>query len=110
VHVLGDGVAAAPGMPKSGHMANQQAKVCAGAIASILGNQPLNDEPIIANTCYSFVDDKQVIHVASVHHYDREKRTMLPAKGAGGLSEAPSQQEAMYAFAWGFNLMEEMFA
>ncbi|HQW38404.1 MAG TPA: NAD(P)/FAD-dependent oxidoreductase [Usitatibacteraceae bacterium] len=110
VHVLGDSVAAAPGMPKSGHMANQQAKVCAGAIASILGNQPLNDEPIIANTCYSFVDDKQVIHVASVHHYDREKRTMLPAKGAGGLSEAPSQQEAMYAFAWGFNLMEEMFA
>jgi len=110
VHVVGDSVAAAPGMPKSGHMANQQAKVCASAVVALLTGQPVNDEPIIANTCYSFVDDKRVIHVASVHHYDREKKTMLPVKGAGGLSDAPTQHEAMYAFAWGFNLMEEMFA
>ena len=34
IHVLGDSIAGAPGMPKSGHMANQEAKVCAGAIAA----------------------------------------------------------------------------
>ena len=32
IHILGDSIQIAPLMPKSGHMANQQAKVCAAAI------------------------------------------------------------------------------
>ena len=32
VHVLGDSIQVAPLMPKSGHMANSQAKVCAAAV------------------------------------------------------------------------------
>lgn len=37
VHVQGDGIASAPGLPKSGHMANQTGKVWAAAIAARLG-------------------------------------------------------------------------
>jgi hypothetical protein len=29
--------------------------------------------PLYANTCYSFVTDEDVVHVASVHRYDAEK-------------------------------------
>jgi NADPH-dependent 2,4-dienoyl-CoA reductase/sulfur reductase-like enzyme len=110
IHVLGDAVASAPAMPKSGHMANQHAKVCAGAVAALVAGEPVNDDPIIANTCYSFVGAREVIHVASVHRYDREKKTMLPVPGAGGLSSEVSTEEALFAVAWGFNLMNDMFS
>ncbi|MCL4798394.1 MAG: NAD(P)/FAD-dependent oxidoreductase [Burkholderiales bacterium] len=110
IHVIGDSVAAAPGMPKSGHMANQQAKVCAGAVAALISGTPVNDDPIIANTCYSFVGAREVIHVASVHRYDRAQKTMLPVKGAGGVSSEVSTEEALFAVAWGFNLMNDVFS
>ena len=67
VHVLGDSTLSAPGMPKSGHMANQHGKAAAAAVVEIMsGRTPL--PPMMANTCYSFVDDKSAVHVASVHH------------------------------------------
>jgi NADPH-dependent 2,4-dienoyl-CoA reductase/sulfur reductase-like enzyme len=110
VHVIGDSIAAAPGMPKSGHMANQQAKVCAAAVVALLGGQAVNDEPIIANTCYSFVGDRDVVHVASVHRYDQAKKTMLPTQGAGGLSPQASLAEGYMAVAWAFNILNDTFA
>ncbi len=108
VHVLGDAVMAAPRMPKSGHMANQHGKVCAAAIIELLhGNQP-EQSPLITNTCYSFVSDREVIHVASVHEYDPEQRTMVPIEGAGGLSEAANEAEGSIAEAWGANIWNDV--
>jgi NADPH-dependent 2,4-dienoyl-CoA reductase/sulfur reductase-like enzyme len=107
VYVLGDSIAAAPGMPKSGHMANQQAKVCAGAIAAQTLGMPVPSQPIIANTCYSFVSQNEVIHVAAVYRYDAAKKTMVPAEGAGGLSSAPNVIEGLYAMAWATNIMND---
>jgi len=107
IHVLGDSVAGSPGMPKSGHMANQEAKVCAGAIAAMSVGQPVPAEPIIANTCYSFVNQSEVIHVASVHRYDAEKKAMVTVAGAGGLSATPSQAEGLYAISWASNILDD---
>jgi sulfide dehydrogenase [flavocytochrome c] flavoprotein subunit len=107
VYVLGDSIAGSPGMPKSGHMANQQAKVCAGAIAAQALGVEVPQNPIIANTCYSFVSQTEVIHVASVYRYDAAKRIMVPAPGAGGLSQAPSVIEALYAMAWAANILND---
>lgn len=107
VHVLGDSVAGSPGMPKSGHMANQEGKVCAGAIASQALGLELPQDPIIANTCYSFVSQNEVIHVASVYRFDRDKKVMVPAPGAGGLSPSPSTVEGLYAMAWATNIMND---
>ncbi len=107
IHVLGDSIASAPGTPKSGHMANQQAKVCAGAIAALAVGQPVPQQPIIANTCYSFVSQTEAIHVAGVYRYDPAKRTMVAAPGAGGLSEAPSTTESLYAMSWAANIMND---
>lgn len=109
VHVIGDAVLASPGMPKSGHMANQQAKVCAAAVAALLAGEPVNDEPILSNTCYSFVADMEVMHVASIYRYDKAQRTMLPVPKAGGVSRAPSAEEGYMAVAWVFNILNDMF-
>jgi sulfide dehydrogenase [flavocytochrome c] flavoprotein chain len=110
IHVLGDAILAAPAMPKSGHMANQHAKVAAAAVIALLRGEPPNPSPIINNTCYSFVSDKQVIHVASVHRYDPEKKTMVVAPGASGVSAAPSELEGTYAESWGKNIWADMLA
>jgi NADPH-dependent 2,4-dienoyl-CoA reductase/sulfur reductase-like enzyme len=88
VHVIGDATAPAPAMPKSGFMANNHAKVAADAVIAKLTGQPLNTDPIIANTCYSFLTTTEAVHVASVHKYDRDQKTLVVVKGSGGLSPA----------------------
>ncbi|MEP6702467.1 MAG: FCSD flavin-binding domain-containing protein [Betaproteobacteria bacterium] len=108
IHVLGDAIQPAPAMPKSGHMANQHGKVAANAIVAMLTGQPYPQEPVIANTCYSFIDDKRVVHVSSVHRYVPEHKTMEPVPGSGGLSSAPSEVEGQYAFAWARNIWADM--
>ena len=110
IHVLGDAILAAPAMPKSGHMANQHAKVAAAAVIALVRGESPNPSPVINNTCYSFVSDKQVIHVASVHRYDPEKKTMVVAPGASGVSAAPNELEGTYAESWGRNIWADMLA
>ena len=110
IHVLGDATLSAPGMPKSGHMANAQGKVCAAALVELLNGREPNPNPVMSNTCYSFVSDKEVIHVASVHQYDAGQNTIIPVRGAGGVSAARSEQEGVYAWAWARNIWGDMFS
>ncbi len=110
VHVLGDSIQIAPGMPKSGHMANQHGKVCAAAVVNLLQGKAPPSLPIYANTCYSFVTDEDVVHVASVHRYDAEKKTMLTVPGSGGVSVAASELEGRYAHAWARNIWADSLA
>jgi sulfide dehydrogenase [flavocytochrome c] flavoprotein subunit len=108
IHVLGDAIQVAPLMPKSGHMANQHAKVCAAAVVALLSGEELNPSPVVSNTCYSYVDDKQVGHVASVHAYDRAQKTMLVVPGSGGLPLTANEGERIYAEAWARNIWADM--
>lgn len=110
VHVIGDALFPAPTMPKSGHMANQHGKVVAAAIINLLAGEPPNPNPVVMNTCYSFVDAKNVIHVASVHQHDAEKKQPMPVAGAGGVSVAANEIEGKYALAWAQNIWADMLA
>jgi sulfide dehydrogenase [flavocytochrome c] flavoprotein chain len=62
------------------------------------------------NTCYSFVDDKNAIHVSSVHRYDPATKVVQPVKGAGGVSAARSEQEGKIALDWAANIWADMLA
>jgi NADPH-dependent 2,4-dienoyl-CoA reductase/sulfur reductase-like enzyme len=104
IHVLGDAIQVSPLMPKSAHMANQHAKVCAAAVVDLLAGRAPDAHPMLTNTCYSFVSDKDVIHVASVHAYDAEKKTLLVVSGSGGVSAGPSALEGEYAMNWARNI------
>jgi sulfite dehydrogenase len=110
IHVLGDAVLAAPLMPKSGHMANQHAKVAAAAIINLLNGQAPNPTPVVMNTCYSFVDAKNVIHVASVHQYSTAKKIFETVPGSGGVSAARSELEGVYGDSWAKNIWADMLA
>lgn len=104
VHVIGDATASAPGMPKSGFMANNHAKVAADSVIALLTGKPVNESPILTNTCYSFVSHTAAMHVASVHKWDAGQKTVVPVQGAGGLSKTHTELEGKYALSWARNI------
>ena len=108
IHVLGDATLSAPAMPKSGHMANNHAKLAAAAIIELMNGREPDPQPVIANTCYSYVSDKEVIHVASVHRYDPAQKTMVVVPGSAGVSASRSELEGAYARAWAQNIWSDM--
>jgi sulfide dehydrogenase [flavocytochrome c] flavoprotein chain len=108
IHVLGDATLSAPAMPKSGHMANNHAKLAAAAIIELMNGREPDPQPVIANTCYSYVSDREVIHVASVHRYDLAQKTMMVVPGTSGVSPARSEVEGDYAWAWAQNIWSDM--
>ena len=110
VHVLGDSIQIAPAMPKSGHMANSHGKVAASAIVAQLSGWDVNPAPMLTNTCYSYIDEKNVVHVASVHEYVAAEKTFKTIAGSGGLSAAPSELEGVYAQNWASNIWADTLA
>lgn len=110
VHILGDAIQIAPQMPKSGHMANQHAKVCAAAIVATLSGRPVNPEPLYSNTCYTFVSATEAMHVASVHRYDAAQHTMLPVPGTGGASPRATRDEFALGLAWAQGIWADTLA
>jgi len=109
VHVLGDATLSAPGMPKSGSMANNHAKIAAAAIVEILnGREPAPVQ--IINTCYSFVSEKEAIRVSSVHQWDASQGTLVAVKGSGGVSSARSEAEGTFAWNWARTIWADSLA
>jgi sulfide dehydrogenase [flavocytochrome c] flavoprotein chain len=111
VYVLGDASSAAK-MPKSAYAANSQAKVAAAAIVSKFNGEDPGD-PTFVNTCYSILGEEHGISVAAVYNLDAETNTILPIKGAGGLSpmDASDEQrkrEVSYAHSWFKNVINDM--
>ena len=97
VHVIGDAIDA--GLPKSASMANAQARVCAGAIVALMQGQAPDPAPAFVNTCYSFVDDRQAMHISTLYRYDAAKKSMQP-QGDSILSAQPSAGEGTDADTW----------
>ncbi|HRP29816.1 MAG TPA: NAD(P)/FAD-dependent oxidoreductase [Burkholderiaceae bacterium] len=110
IHVIGDATFSAPAMPKSGHMANQHAKVAAAAIIQLLKGEPVSPTPVVMNTCYSYVTGTDAMHVASVHQYDAAEKTFKTVPGSGGVSAASSQIEGRIALGWAANTWADALA
>ena len=108
VHVIGDSIQVAPLMPKSGHMANAHGKVVAAALVAQLSGLSVDPQPLLTNTCYSFVSAKQVVHVASVHQYVAAEKTYKTVAGSGGVSAGPTDLEGVYAMSWAQNIWADM--
>jgi sulfide dehydrogenase [flavocytochrome c] flavoprotein chain len=72
-----------------------------------MNGQIPDPSPVFANTCYSYVNDTQAIHVANVYRYDEQKKMMISAEG-GGVSANPSDQEGVFASAWAHNIWSDV--
>ena len=72
IHVIGDSVQS--GLPKSGHMATNMAKVCAAAIVELMAGRQPDAIPVVANTCYSATSGTTSGYVANVYRFDAAKK------------------------------------
>ncbi|QKT04482.1 FAD-dependent oxidoreductase [Ectothiorhodospiraceae bacterium 2226] len=108
IHVIGD-ASVAGAMPKSGHSANNQAKMTAAAIIAMMRDQEV-PSPSHVNTCYSLVAPDYGISVAAV--YRLENGSIAGVEGAGGVSPADvgkdyREAEARYTLGWYASITED---
>ena len=110
VHVIGD--AQNTGQPKSGHMANSQAKVCADAIIRSFDGKSSYDDERLANlttnsACYSPVSIDQASWLTANFAYDAEAGAMKLVQI--GEAEQWSRGNYRQMFAWASNLFTDSF-
>lgn len=111
IHVIGDS-SVAGALPKSGHTANNIAKMTAAAIVSLFRGAP-PPQPSHVNTCYSLVAPDYGISIAGVYRLG-EDGLLQGVPGAGGLSPADATaqqraQEAGYAQGWYKSIVADSF-
>ena len=92
IHVIGD--AASCGMPKAGHVANQEAKICADAIVRLLAGQQPDPAPVANSACYSPITAGTASWLTAVYQYDGANRKMVLAANGGNTVGATAIESA----------------
>ncbi|HRX70141.1 MAG: FAD-dependent oxidoreductase [Candidatus Competibacteraceae bacterium] len=108
IHIIGDSQGTS--QPKSGHIANSEAKVCADAILRAFAGEAPDPAPTTNSACYSPITAKTASWLTAVFAYDPETRAMKPVPEAFG--EAPDATKENYEkmFDWASNLFADTFA
>ena len=108
VHVIGD--SQGTGQPKSGHMANAQAKVCADALVRYFAGEQPDPAPMTSSACYSPITATTASWLTVVFGYDPATGLMKPV--ANTLAEAPAPTAGHYKdmFGWAKNLFADSFS
>lgn len=109
VYIIGDSSVAGD-MPKTGHAANSQAKVCAAAVVSSIEGIQM-PEPSYSSSIYSLLGPKYAISLASVYRFSNGKIS----KVSGGDSPLGAKKkfrlkEAKYAVGWYKSITADMFS
>ena len=109
IHVIGDACIAGD-MPKTGHAANAQAKICAAAIVSDIKGMDM-PEMVYSTSIYSLLAKKYAISQAFVYRLKNNKITTV----SGGDSPIKASkkvrlQESKYALGWYKSITADAFA
>lgn len=107
IHVIGD--SQGTGQPKSGTMANAQAKVCADAILRTIDGQAPNPNPVTMSACYSPITSKTASWLTASYQYDPATKAMKRVDPSFGEAKAPSAENYIDMFDWANSLFEDTF-
>ncbi len=112
VHVIGD--SQGTGQPKSGHMANAQAKICADAALRLLAGQPADLPERLASittnsACYSPITFDEASWLTAVYAYDSGSGQMRLVQESLGEAHDWSQENFEDMFAWADNIFADTF-
>ncbi len=115
IHVIGDASSCA--MPKAGHVANQEAKICADAIIRLLAGQQPYAAPVANSACYSPITASTASWLSTVYQYDSVNRKMVVAANGGSTVGAKATEAATISAqnyrqmnTWFTTLMGDSFA
>ncbi len=107
IHVIGDPVLS--NMPKSAHVSNNQAKICAAAIIDLLNGRQPEPVPVIGSTSYSVTSDKTSGAIAVVMRYNPATKT-YERQPMGGANPLHSELDFAYGWAWHENIWADTLA
>ena len=108
IHVIGD--ASDTTQPKAGHIANQEAKVCADAIVRALAGLAPDAAPVTNSACYSTITMSQASWLTAVFQYDAANGTMQGVAAGSGASVGWSRKNFDEMNTWFKALMADSFA
>jgi sulfide dehydrogenase [flavocytochrome c] flavoprotein subunit len=108
VHVIGD--ASATTQPKAGHIANQEAKVCADAIVRLMGGYAPDLAPVTNSACFSTITMRQASWLTALFQYDPATGLMTPVPAASGASAGWNADQFDQMNTWFKALMADTFA
>ena len=113
IHVIGD--PAMHGMPKAGHVATMEARVCADAITRVLRGDRPYDAPVANSACYSPVTFETASWLTAMYQYDSTSRQMKvfeyePGRLASGEATSISKDNFEEMGKWFRQLMADTFA
>lgn len=115
VHVIGD--ASQCGMPKAGHVANQEAKICADAVIRLLAGSQPDPQPVANSACYSPITASSASWLTAVYQYDPVSSSMKIAANGGSIVNASATEAAEISTrnfeqmnVWFSTLMSDSFA
>jgi sulfide dehydrogenase [flavocytochrome c] flavoprotein chain len=115
VHVIGD--AAQCGLPKAGHVGNQEGKICADAIVRLLGGGSPDTAPVANSACYSPITANSASWLTAVYQYDPSTGQMKVAGHGGQTAGGAAVESATISTrnytqmgVWFNTLMKDTFA
>ncbi|MBL8338663.1 MAG: FCSD flavin-binding domain-containing protein [Rhodoferax sp.] len=107
VHVIGD--ASATTQPKAGHIANQEAKVCADAIIRSLGGLAPDPAPVTNSACFSTITMSQASWLTAVFQYNPVSGTMQAVGASSAASTGWNKENFGQMNTWFKALMADSF-
>lgn len=112
VYVIGDSQATS--QPKSGHMANAQAKVCADAVVRRATSMPVDSSERLENittnsACFSPINAREASWLTAVYRYNQETGNMALVPGSLGEAEQWNSENYQDMFKWSQNLFGDTF-
>jgi hypothetical protein len=113
VHIIGD--PANHGLPKAGHVANQEAKVCADAITRMLRGDLPDQNPVTNSACYSPITFETASWLTAVYRYNSGERKMETFRNdanvlAAGEAASASKDNFEQMNKWFRQLMADTYA
>jgi hypothetical protein len=80
------------GMPEAGHVANQEAKICADAVVRLFFDGQANPQPVANSACFSPITSGTASWLSAVYQYDPADRKMKVASSGGKtvVNDAPA--------------------
>lgn len=107
IHVLGD--AQGTGQPKSGHMANSQAKVCADAILRALNGEDPDPAPVTSSACFSPITASKAAWLTASFQYDPLSRSMKRVEASFAEAPEPTSDGMQQMYHWADNIFADTF-
>jgi hypothetical protein len=107
-YLAGQGLSSA-GQPKSGSMANAQAKVCANAILQGFGFAAATVAPATNSACYSPITNQVASWLTANYQYEPFSNTMARVTSSFGEAQSPTSDGFQQMYGWYDNIVADAF-